>query len=61
MHLPFWLFVTLLIGAFVAGALIAWNNPKKKFQGLLDDEIAKAKVTADKALQDALTAIKAKL
>jgi hypothetical protein len=61
MFLPIWLILTLLAILFVIGLYVAWNNPKKKFQSLIDDEISKAKQASNTALQYALNTIKAKL
>lgn len=61
MFLPIWLILLLLAGLFVVGLYVAWNNPKKKLQVLIDDEISKAKQAANTALQNALSTIKAKL
>jgi hypothetical protein len=61
MYLPIWLILTLLAALFIIGLFVAWNNPKKKLQQLIDDEISKAKQASNLALQNALNTIKAKL
>ena len=60
-NLPWWVIVLILIGTFTTGALVAWNNPKKKLLVLIDDEIDKALQGGNTVLKNALTTIKAKL
>lgn len=57
MHISILLLVFLLVGAFILGAFVAWNNTKSSLKAKLDSEIGKATGSAAQAL----TGFKAKL
>ena len=57
MHISILVLAGLLVAAFVAGALVAWNNTKSSLKAKLDGEIGKATGPAAQAL----SSFKAKL
>lgn len=57
MHISILLLSALLIGAFVTGALVAWNNSKSSLKGKIDADLK----NATGAVAQALSSLKAKL
>ena len=57
MHISILLLIGLLGAAFIAGALIAWNNSKASLKAKIDDDLK----NANGAGAQALSSLKAKL